>query len=128
MTEIMNCDEIEQKRIALHNGLKTKVQELLTEAKKRGFGSKWGVEYTAEVDGLTVTAKMNGETFLRSSKKVGYRSEDKYYVSKFDVPTTATLIEGVAVLRKLIEHFNSKVEEEKQKAVEAEKALAELKI
>ena len=90
----------------------------------RGYGKHWGIEYSAKIDDALIEAKTNGDTYLRKTVHM----HETYYVSKYDVPSTQMLIEGVQVLKKLIEHFNTETEDEESKVSEAENALKELKI
>lgn len=117
MTEIINADEIQQKREALHSALKEKVKNLCAEARK--LGCQYG--FSAQVDGIGNIEAKNGKcTFLR----VG----NTYYVSEYDTPTADALIKGVQVLRALIDVFNAKAQEQKAKLANTNDAIAELKI
>lgn len=127
--EIKNCDELKEKREMLHMGLSKKLSQLCAELKKRGFGDQYGVRYTTEVEieGQKKSVEIRNTSYRRDSYFY-MRADNTYYVSQKYTPTTNTLIEGIRVLKAVVEKFNKKAEVETSQLEKAEKALAEVMV
>lgn len=127
--EIKNCDELKEKREMLHKGLSEKLSQLCVELKKRGFGDQYGVRYTAEVeiDGQRKSVEIRNTSYRRDSYFY-MRADNTYYVSQKDTPSTNTMVEGIKVMKAVVEKFNQKAEAESSQLFQAEKALAEVMV
>lgn len=129
MSEIERCDKIREKREQLHSALHEKVKELLGEAKKRGYENKYYTTYTATIsvndESGEATAKMNDDIFLR----VRWKDRGEiYYVSKFETPSAQVLVEGVRVLKAVIEKFNEGADRDSEELKKAEVELEAVRI
>jgi hypothetical protein len=127
--EIKRCDELEEKREKLHDALRAKVNELLTQAKKRGMGNKHYTSYATKIvlDGEEGVAelKRNDETYMRV--RWAERGEI-YYVSKFSTPPATVLVEGVKVLKTVISNFNAEAAKEEEAIAHAGKELEAVRV